>query len=58
VPPTITASPLDFVCEDDIRAAIRDGKKLLVSERAIVTPSARDLDEQHRVLTTAHAELR
>ncbi len=45
--------PLDFVCEDDVRGAIRAGQKLIVSERAIVTPAARDLGEQHRVFTIA-----
>jgi acetaldehyde dehydrogenase (acetylating) len=43
--------PLDFVCEDDVRRAILAGKKLIVSERAIVTPAARDLGEQHHVFT-------
>jgi acetaldehyde dehydrogenase (acetylating) len=47
------AVPLDFVCEDDVRAAIRAGRKLLVSERAIVTPAARDLAEEHRVFSVA-----
>jgi acetaldehyde dehydrogenase (acetylating) len=41
--------PMDFVCEDDVRRAIRAGRKLSVSERAIVTPAARDLGEQHRI---------
>ena len=41
--------PLDFVCEEDVRLAIQAGRKLVVSERAIVTPAARDLGEQHRV---------
>jgi acetaldehyde dehydrogenase (acetylating) len=41
--------PLDFVCEEDVRLAIQAGRKLIVSERAIVTPAARDLGEQHRV---------
>src|SRR6185369_8752881 len=45
--------PLDFVCEDDVRSAIRSGRKLVVSERAIVTPAARELAEAHRVLTVA-----
>jgi acetaldehyde dehydrogenase (acetylating) len=45
--------PLDFVCEDDVRAAIQAGRKLTLSERAIVTPAARDLGEQHRVFTIA-----
>jgi hypothetical protein len=42
-------APLDFVCEEDVRRAIRTGHKLVVSERAIVTPAARDLAEEHRV---------
>jgi acetaldehyde dehydrogenase (acetylating) len=46
-------APLDFVCEDDVRAAIRAGRQLVISERAIVTPAARELAEAHRVLTTA-----
>ena len=46
-------APLDFVCEEDVRRAIAAGKKLVVSERAIVTPAARDLGEQHRVFSTA-----
>ena len=51
---TLTGSgPLDFVCEEDVRLAIQSGQKLVVSERAIVTPAARDLGEQHRVFTVA-----
>jgi acetaldehyde dehydrogenase (acetylating) len=53
-PPESPEVPLDFVCEEDVRLAIQAGRKLLVSERAIVTPAARDLAEQHRVLTLAH----
>jgi acetaldehyde dehydrogenase (acetylating) len=45
--------PLDFVCEDDVRAALAAGRRLLISERAIVTPAARDLAEEHRVFTIA-----
>ncbi len=44
---------LQFVCEEDVRLAIRAGQKLLVAERAIVTPAARDLAEQHGVFTVA-----
>jgi acetaldehyde dehydrogenase (acetylating) len=51
--PTAGQTPLDFVCEEDVRLAIRDGRTLVVSERAIVTPAARDLGEQHRVFTVA-----
>jgi hypothetical protein len=49
----LPAKPLDFVCEEDVRLAIKAGRKLVVSERAIVTPAARDLGEQHRVFTVA-----
>jgi acetaldehyde dehydrogenase (acetylating) len=57
-PPSTSAaaaapSPLDFVCEEDVRLAIRAGRKLVVSERAIVTPAARELGEEHRVFTVA-----
>jgi len=45
--------PLDFVSEEDVRKAIRAGRKLLVAERAIITPAARDLGEQHRVFDVA-----
>jgi hypothetical protein len=41
------------VCEDDVRAALAAGRTLLISERAIVTPAARDLGEAHRVFTIA-----
>jgi acetaldehyde dehydrogenase (acetylating) len=43
--------PLEFVCEEDVRQAIQAGRKLLISERAIVTPSARELAEEHRIIT-------
>jgi acetaldehyde dehydrogenase (acetylating) len=47
------APPLDFVCEDDVREAIRSGRQLVLAERAIVTPAARDLGEQHRIFSVA-----
>jgi acetaldehyde dehydrogenase (acetylating) len=46
-------APLEFVCEEDVRVAIRAGRKLLVSERAIVTPAARELGDEHRVFSVA-----
>jgi acetaldehyde dehydrogenase (acetylating) len=46
-------TPLEFVCEEDVRRAIDAGQKLVVSERAIVTPAARDLAEQHCVFSIA-----
>jgi acetaldehyde dehydrogenase (acetylating) len=50
-PAALLPTPLDFVCEEDVRLAIQTGRQLLISERAIVTPSARDLAERHRVFT-------
>jgi acetaldehyde dehydrogenase (acetylating) len=37
-----TGAPAAFVCEDDVRAAVRTGTRILVGPRTIVTPSARD----------------
>ena len=45
--------PADFVCEDDVRQAIRQGRRITVAERTIVTPAARDLGEAHRVFVQA-----
>jgi len=43
----------DFVCEDDVRAAIKAGRTLVIGERTIVTPSARDLGEAQKVFVQA-----
>jgi acetaldehyde dehydrogenase (acetylating) len=40
---------LEFVCEEDVRNAVKSGQTLVVSERAIITPAARELGEQHRI---------
>jgi acetaldehyde dehydrogenase (acetylating) len=45
--------PLEFVCEDDVRQALRNGQKLVIGDRTIVTPAARDLAEQHRLFVMA-----
>jgi acetaldehyde dehydrogenase (acetylating) len=45
--------PEDFICEDDVREALRNGRTLLVGERTIVTPSARELGESQKVLKQA-----
>ncbi len=45
--PGSSEAPLDFVCEDDVRRALREGRILRVSARAIVTPPARDLRRGH-----------
>jgi acetaldehyde dehydrogenase (acetylating) len=50
--PLATPEPalVDFVCEDDVRQAIRDSRKIFIGPKAIVTPSARDLAGPHDIL--------
>jgi acetaldehyde dehydrogenase (acetylating) len=45
--------PVEFVCEDDVRSALRAGKKLLIGEKTIVTPAARELGESEKVFVQA-----
>jgi acetaldehyde dehydrogenase (acetylating) len=52
-PPVQTEKPAEFVCEDDVRQAVRQGRKIVIGDRTIVTPAARDLAEQHRVFVQA-----
>jgi acetaldehyde dehydrogenase (acetylating) len=47
--PSTDGPPLDFVCEDDVRQAMRHGRRIRLTERAIVTPSARELGDEHGV---------
>ncbi len=51
--PAPVEKPADFVCEDDVRQAVRLGRKITIGERTIVTPAARDLGEQHRLFVQA-----
>jgi acetaldehyde dehydrogenase (acetylating) len=44
---------VDFVCEEDVRQAMRLSRKIMVGERTIVTPAARDLADAHRIFVTA-----
>jgi hypothetical protein len=41
--------PVPFVCEDDVRAAITAHSKIIVGNKTIITPSARELAEAHDV---------
>ncbi len=50
-PPAIAIS--DFVCEADVRAAMNSNRKIHIGPRTIVTPSARELGNQHDILVTA-----
>jgi len=46
-------SVVEFVCEEDVRQAIKLGRKIVIGDRTIVTPAARDLASVHRVLVEA-----
>ncbi|MFA5907494.1 MAG: aldehyde dehydrogenase family protein [Vicinamibacterales bacterium] len=52
-PEAPAGEPEKFVCEEDVRLAVRDGRKLLIGERTIVTPSARDAGEAAKVFLHA-----
>lgn len=45
--------PAEFVCEDDVRQAMRGSRSILVNERTIITPAARDLAARHQVFVHA-----
>jgi acetaldehyde dehydrogenase (acetylating) len=40
---------VDFVCEDDVRQAMRAGRRIRLAARAIVTPAARELGDTNGV---------
>jgi len=46
---TPSGTPVPFVCEEDVRAAISQQRKIVIGERTIITPAARDLAEAHRI---------
>ena len=50
-PPPVTIS--DFVCEADVREAMRENRKIYIGPRSIVTPSARDLAGSSDTLVVA-----
>jgi acetaldehyde dehydrogenase (acetylating) len=53
-PDAATSDPIaSFVCEDDVKDAIKAGRKIVIGERTIVTPAARDLAEARRVFVQA-----
>jgi acetaldehyde dehydrogenase (acetylating) len=49
--PGAGAKPAAFVCEEDVRNAVKTGHKILVGERTIITPAARDAGDAARVFT-------
>jgi acetaldehyde dehydrogenase (acetylating) len=47
------SKPVGFVCEDDVRTAIRSNAKITIGKKTIITPSARDLGEESDVFVIA-----
>jgi hypothetical protein len=45
--------PVSFVCEEDVRAAIRENRKIPIGPKTIITPSARDLAGPFDILVLA-----
>jgi acetaldehyde dehydrogenase (acetylating) len=53
IAPIAPVTPVSFVCEDDVRIALKAGRKVVIDEKTIVTPSARDLGESQKVFVQA-----
>jgi acetaldehyde dehydrogenase (acetylating) len=47
------SKPLEFVAESDVRDAVKAGRKLVIGERTIVTPAARELGDEKKVFVQA-----
>ncbi len=50
-----TTPALDFVCEDDVRRALREGRTLRIKAKAIVTPAAQEVAQGKGVLVAENA---
>ena len=47
--PAAPSKPVPFVCEDDVRTAIKGHARILIGKKTIITPSARELGEGNQV---------
>lgn len=52
-PPAPAIEISDFVCENDVRAAIQASRKIYIGPRSIVTPAARELADRYDILVQA-----
>jgi len=54
-PKAVESAPaiVSFVCENDVREAMRESRKIYVGPKTIITPSARDLGDQFGILVLA-----
>ena len=50
--PGAAEPPAVFVCEDDVRLALKLGKRIAIGDRTIITPAARDIGEAQGVFST------
>lgn len=56
--PSPALKVVDFVCENDVRAALNRNEKIAIGPRTIVTPSARDLAADKDVLVMTQNGIR
>ena len=52
-PAEAVGEPVDFVCEADVRSALRENRKIYIGPKTIVTPSARELAAPSDILVLA-----
>ena len=52
-PAPTTEAAVEFVCEDDVRQALNADRRIVVDERTIITPAARDLGEPRGIFVQA-----
>jgi len=50
-------TPVEFVCEDDVRKAITRHEKILIDKKTIITPAARDLASDNKIFTESELNL-
>jgi acetaldehyde dehydrogenase (acetylating) len=50
---SVADKPAEFVCEEDVRQALKHDRKIVIGDRSLITPAARDLGEQHKVFVRA-----
>jgi acetaldehyde dehydrogenase (acetylating) len=52
-PPKPQITMVDFVCENDVRAALEQSRKIYIGPKTIVTPAARELADRYDILVLA-----
>lgn len=52
-PPKNGHRPVDFVCEEDVKQAIKAGQKIYINAKTIITPAARELGDAREIFAKA-----